>query len=464
MRLCFSIATAACLAIAPLAVAHHTSTPVIFTVAGTGESGYLNGSAPTQGRLNGPAGLAVDPVRGYWVADTINQRVRKVGAMFRGGAGNGRSGDAGDGGRADDAELQDPTALEFHPRGLLIADTANNRIRQIGPSGTISTFAGTSEQGFAGDGGPATAARLNGPEGLEVAADGTVLVSDSGNNRIRAIAPDGTIWTIAGGDAGFAGDRGPAEAALLRGPRGLALAGDGALLVADTGNHRLRRIGPDGVITTVAGNGGASSVGDGGPAAAAGLNRPSDVATASDGAVYVVETGGNRVRLIAPDGTISRFAGAGGPRYRGDGGAPAKALLNAPRAVEVLPRSGGVLIADTDNNVIRHVTVPGSSPLMAIAPTKLSIRARLRSKRLAPMAIQFQLSGPAQVVVAIHERRGPRVARFVRSGRAGHNRVAVPHRFRVGPRRLTKGRYVIRLAAVSRSTGRAFRSLELTVR
>ena len=466
MRLRPAIGVFALLLVAPAAVADHSTAPVIFTVAGTGTGGAGGSGPPSLTQLNGPVGLLADPTRpAYWIGDTINQRVRRAGALTSLFAGIGSAGDRGDGGRAVNAALQDPTALEVHPRGVLIADTANDRVRIVGHDGIIRAFAGGFEQGFAGDGGPAATALLNGPQGLEAAADGTVFIADTGNHRIRAVAPDGTIRTVAGAAQGFDGDGGPATQASLNAPRGLALAADGALLVADSGNHRVRRIGPDGVIATVAGNGAAASGGDGGPAGAAGLNRPSDVAVAADGSVFVAETGGNRVRRIAPDGTIGRFAGAGGPRYRGDGGNPAGALLNAPRGVEVLAGSPGVLIADTDNNAIRYVTTPGvDQALMAIAPVRRTMRARLLNGRVAPTVLGVQLSRRARVTVTVTERRGRRVARFTAAGTDGLNRIALPRRLRAGARRLTKGRYNLRLGAWTSGFGRAFSTMELTVK
>ena len=458
------------LAGATVALADHSGTPVAFTAAGGATDGFSgDGRSAALARLNGPAGVGVGP-GGIVVADTINQRVRTIDSrqVIRTVAGTGRSGDAGDGGPARSAELQDPTAVEWAPAGIVVADTANNRVRLIRPDGTIATIAGGPEQGFAGDGGPATAAQLNAPAGLEVAG-GTVFVADTGNNRIRAVGPDGRIATIAGtGAAGFGGDGGPATEARLNRPSGLALTADGALLVADAANNRVRRIGPDGRITTLAGNGGASSAGDGGPAAAAAVNNPLDVAVNGAGEIFIAETGGNRVRRVGTDGTISRFAGAGGPRYRGDGGPAAKALLNSPRAIEIGPSGQDLLVADSDNNRIRYVAIPSADGgLLALAPKSASVTTRLRRVKnrleVPPAQLRYVVSRAERVQIAIRTDRG-RFVRLLRgSAQHGANVVILPKVLRKGKRRLTKGFYTVTLTATGGGS-RVTKSMELIVR
>lgn len=475
-------AVAAAVAAAP---AQGASGPVIFTVAGGDRGGFAgDGGLATRSLLNGPAGLLWVP-NGFIVSDTINQRIR--GTDFNGrittGLGTGRSGDSGDGGTGIGSELQDPTALESSRNGLLFADTANSKIRGTyccdAPRGSLRTYAGTGVSGYSGDGGPATQAQLNEPTGL-LFIDDVIYIADTGNNRVRAILKDGTIRTIAGtGTAGFAGDGGPAAAALLNRPAGLASDYPRGIVVADSGNNRIRRIGFDGSITTVAGNGSASSGGDGGPATAAALNNPMDVA-AVGGELYIAETGGNRIRRVDKAGTISRFAGAGGPRYGGDGGPPQKALLNAPRAVEIFLGTGGpdLLIADSDNNRIRYVAVPRPvqpdsdqflGPLLALAPRPAAVRAPLRKRNgrlvVRDVKLGYVLSTGAPVTFVVRKKKTTRtMLRFTRPGGPGLNRTSLPRSLRSGKKRLTKGFYTLTLTARDKLGRVAVKKIELTVR
>jgi hypothetical protein len=241
----------------------------------------------------------------------------------------------------------------------LVADFANDRIRRIAPNGTILTVAGSGNRGFGGDGGPATDADLNRPRGVTPLPDGGYLVADTFNNRIRRVAPNGTITTVAGGPvAGAGGDGGAAAAAQLDLPSETVLLPGGGFLIADTGNDRIRRVGPDATITTIAGTTRGAG-GDGGPATAAQLNQPRDVTVASDGAVLVADTGNNRVRRIAPDGTITTVAGGGTPGFTGDGSPARTAQLNQPFSVEPTT-NGGFLVADTGNDRVRRVTPLGA--------------------------------------------------------------------------------------------------------
>jgi hypothetical protein len=268
----------------------------------------------------------------------------------------------GDGGPATAAQLSAPADVAVMPDGsLAIADTGNDRIRLVFPDGRIDTIAGTT-RGLSGDGGPADEAQLDRPTSVAVAADGSLLVSDTFNQRIRRITPDGTITSVVGahtprGVPGFGGDGGPAEAARVDHPGGLAALPGGGYLIADTGNHRIRRVGPDGMITTIAGTVAGFS-GDGGPATAARLNRPTDVAVADDGSILVADTGNQRVRRIEPDGTIVTVAGQSAG-FSGDR-APARfAQLANPSAVLPLT-NGGVLVSDTSNHRVRRVTPLGT--------------------------------------------------------------------------------------------------------
>lgn len=205
----------------------------------------------------------------------------------------------------------------------------------------ITTVAGSGEAGYTGDGGPATQAMLGGPDAVAVGPDGTLYVSD-GARHIRTVSPDGTITTIAGaGTSGFAGDGGPALEAQFAtadsfwGSGGMTVAADGTVYVADRGNHRIRTIAPGGTVNTVAGSGpsvvdagdstgmNGTFGGDGGPATAARLNNPSDVALGPDGTLYIADSYNYRIRAVAPDGVISTYAGVANPGDEGSGFFPA---------------------------------------------------------------------------------------------------------------------------------------------
>lgn len=243
----------------------------------------------------------------------------------------------------------------------------------------ISTVAGSGFGGFAGDGAAATAALLTSPSDLALVAGGGFLVADSSNHRIRRVAGDGVITTVAGSGpccgsgGGFAGDGGPADGAAVRlsQPRGVAALDDGSFLIADTGNHRIRRVSATGTITTVAGTGNAAATGDGGPATTASLNAPGGVAALPGGAFLIADTGNNRIRRVDASGTITMVAGnftAPSAGFSGDGGSATSAQLNAPARVVPLT-GGGFLIADTGNDRIRRVSATGTITTVAGSAT-----------------------------------------------------------------------------------------------
>jgi RHS repeat-associated protein len=282
------------------------------------------------------------------------QVVQAIGTL----AGTGVGGFSGDGGPAAAAQTT-PRAVTTGPDGSLYI-AGHQRVRRIAPDGVITTIAGTGTAGFSGDGGPATAARLNLPIGLALAPDGSLYVADTNNNRIRRVAPDGTIATVAGtGVAGFSGDGGLATAAALWGPRGLALGPDGSLYVSDTFNNRIRRIAPDGTISTAAGDGGFGASGDGGPATQADLGLIEGLAASPDGRVYLADDSFHRVRRIDPDGTINTVAGGLIPGFAGDGGPATSALLRRPLALSA-GADGSVFVAELTNARIRRVGPEGT--------------------------------------------------------------------------------------------------------
>jgi hypothetical protein len=273
----------------------------------------------------------------------------------------GTAGFSGDGGFATRAQLnQRFEVLSTADGGFHVADSGNHRVRRVVMTdGTITTVAGTGAPGFSGDGGPATAAELNIPEGLALTSDGGVLVVDNGNHAVRLIAADGTISTVAGtGTAGFSGDRGPAVTAELNGPVGVATTTDGGFLICDKLNHVIRRVVPDSTITTVAGDGTSGFIGDGGPATAAQLDAPDGVDTTFDGGFLIADTRNHVIRRVSATGTIDTVAGNVAPGFAGDGGPAISAQLDTPTHVVALA-DGGFLIADLHNHRVRRVSSSG---------------------------------------------------------------------------------------------------------
>jgi sugar lactone lactonase YvrE len=257
-----------------------------------------------------------------------------------------------------------PSSVAFDATGnLYFADTNRHVVYESSLAGVLTVVAGSGVQGFAGDGGPATSAELNGPEGVAVGADGTLYIADTGNERIRAVA-GGVMSTFAGnGTVGFGGDGGVAASAEFRRPNALAIDTSGALLVCDSGNERVRRISA-GVTQTVVGNGTQGFAGDGGPATSAELNLPMGLAVSSDGRVFVADSHNERVRVIATSGVISTFAGNGVAGFSGDGGAASAAELSLPRGL-IVTGLGAVLFADSNNQRLRTVNPGGTITTIA---------------------------------------------------------------------------------------------------
>ena len=269
-------------------------------------------------------------------------------------AGTGSPGDSGDDGPATQASLNQPSGLALDGRGnLYIADRGNHRVRRVGPDGVITTFAGTGRQGFEADGDAARFQKLNLPSGVALDAQGNVYIADRGNHRVRRVGLDGVIRTVAGtGTGGFSGDAGPATQARLNSPAGIAVDAKGNLYIADGGNHRVRRVGADGLVSTVAGTGQAGFSGDGGRASSAELSGPSGVWGDVEGNLYIADAGNRRIRKVGPDGIITTAAGGG--VSLGDGGPAEKAGFRDPTGV-ALDSRGNLYIADAGDHRIRRV-------------------------------------------------------------------------------------------------------------
>jgi sugar lactone lactonase YvrE len=297
---------------------------VVTTVAGAGVQGFSgDGGAAVVAELDSPAGLAISAMGDLYIADTHNHRVRKVAAatgIITTAAGAGVAGFSGDGGTATAARLDLPTALAIDAAGnLYVADTDNHRVRRIAAgTGVITTVAGDGVERFAGDGGPATASSIDSPNGLAVDAAGNLYIADTHNGRVREVSvASGVISTVAGtGSVGFSGDGGAATTAGLALPRGLTIDSAGNIYVADSANHRVRRISAAGVIATVAGQGTETFAGDGAPAVAARLDSPKAVAISPAGLLTLADRDNQRIRqldaLPAPGPDIHTIAGVGG--------------------------------------------------------------------------------------------------------------------------------------------------------
>jgi hypothetical protein len=353
------------------------STPLlaqnIATIAGTGTAGTsAEGVAANTAMVRFPSGSVVDTAGNIYYADTANHRVRVIAvgtSLVTTVAGSGSMGFAGDGGPASSARLAFPSAVALDSAGnLFIADTGNSRIRKVNKSdGNISTIAGDGTPDFGGDAGLATSAKLYYPTGVAVDALNNVYIADTFNHRIRAIAAGtGVISTVAGtGTAGLAGEGSSALSAQLNSPMSLAF-NAGTLYVADTLNHKVRSIG-GGLIATVAGTGVLGTSGDGGAAISARLNSPAAVTFDAFGNLYVADYGNSRVRAVpATGGIISAFAGTGTAGFAGDAGLASAANLNQPRGVASDLVGGGIVIADSTNQRIRRAGGPGSVTLNVI--------------------------------------------------------------------------------------------------
>jgi uncharacterized protein (TIGR03437 family) len=269
----------------------------IGTCCGPGPSGVPATSAQIS-----PQKIAVDASGNLYIADffSVVHKVSTNGTMTT-IAGNGKSGFSGDGGIATSAQLgASPNGLAIDGAGnVYIADSSNNRIRKVSAAGIITTVVGSGTAGLAGDGGPAAAAQLSNPLAVAVDGSGNLYISDSGNNRIRKVAANGgLISTIAGNGSG--GDGGPALVAQLQNPQGLAIDGQGNFFFADSGNSRVREISSSGVISTVAGTGGFAYAGDCAAAASAQVSFPADVAVDAAGNIFIADTGNFAVRRLQP--------------------------------------------------------------------------------------------------------------------------------------------------------------------
>jgi len=332
----------------------------IYTFAGNGIQGSTgDGGNATLAEINFPQGLAIDATGNIYFSERPGHKIRKIttSGIISTIAGIGTPGFSGDGFSAMSAQLNYPAGIAVDNSGnIYIADASNNRIRKINTSGIISTIAGTGVIGYSGDGGLATAAQISQPHGVAVDNSGNVYIADNGNHCIRMINTSGTITTIAGtGVAGYTGDGGPAASAELNSPTDISIDATGNIFIADWGNHSIRKISVTNTITTVAGTGTAGYSGDGGNAISAQLKAPYGLMVDASGNLYISDAGNARLRKVNSSGIINTIAGNGFAAYSGDGGPANVAGTSAYRSV--IDGSGNIYLVDADHMRLRIICV-----------------------------------------------------------------------------------------------------------
>lgn len=350
-----------------------TSQGVISTVAGNGFVQFRNeGGAAASSALSANA-VAAAADGTLYIASVLDSKILQVtpGGTVSTFAGNGAITYAGDGGPAARASFFNPLGVAVDRAGnVYVADSTNNRIRKIS-GGTVTTVAGNGSAGFAGDGGPATSASLFTPTAVAVDAADNLYIADYLNSRVRKVGTDGIITTVAGGAPlpVYSGDGGRAVGAGVAFPGGVAVDAAGNLYIAEINSQRIRKVDTAGIITTFAGNGSKGFTGDGGPATAASLNLfNSHAGLAVDGAgnVYIADVSNYRIRKVDSTGVITSIAGNGIAGFSGDGGPATSAGLNSPGDVAV-DGNGALYIADATNNRVRKVVTPQASAAPSIS-------------------------------------------------------------------------------------------------
>ena len=333
-----------------------------------------DGGVASQILLQDPMGVDVDAAGNVYLSDR-GRLIWKIGpgnvATVIGGTGS--RGSSPDGVSATEADLGLPEGIGLDARGrVYFADSLNSLVLRIELDGTLTRVAGTGEEGYSGDGGLARDAALARPFDVRVDAAGDIYIADFGNNRIRKITPDGIITTVAGtGEPGYSGDGGPAREAQIDGPYGLFPTGDGGVFIADSRNNVVRLVDTNGVISTIAGTGERGFSGDGGPALAARLDSPQALYLGRDGRLYINDEHNHAIRVLDSEGHIFRVAGTGRAGWAETGQPGIEAPLNDPETM-VVRRDGSVLITDGDNGRVVVLNADGSLHPFAGRPPKES--------------------------------------------------------------------------------------------
>lgn len=360
----------------------------IATIAGTGVNGYSGDGGPATLAAIRPTQIIYDNSGNLFFTDNSHAVIRKINTsgIISTVAGTGTSGYSGDGGPATAALINMPVGIVIDATGnIFFAEEGNNIVRKINTAGIISTYAGTGTSGFSGDGGPASAAKLHTPLGMAIDASGNLYVADGNNYVIRKISTTGIISTIAGNYAlgwGFSGDGGPATAAQMTGPNYLAVDLSNNLYIGDNGNARIRKVNAAGIISTFAGNGIASYTGDNGPATAASLDQPGGIYADLGGNIIFSDQMNNRIRKIDNFGIIRTIAGNGVGGYSGDSGPATAAELSGPSGIALDPNYN-LVIADLANSRIRKVT---TTPVIATSNFKVFLDKRCYGIQLTIIA------------------------------------------------------------------------------
>jgi NHL repeat len=363
----------------PPAPAAATPAPgTIVTVAGNGIAGFGGeGRLATTARLINLQSVAVDRGGNLYLSLNSVQRIRRVDAatgivttiagsapfeIIRGlQPGIGVGGYGGDGGPATRALLNNPQHLALDAAGnLYVSEVFNHRVRKIDPKGIITTVVGTGQQGFAGDGGPATAAQLNNPQGITIDAAGNLYIAESVGRRVRKVSPEGIISTVAGGGTAAVTEGARATEIALGALWGLAVDGAGNLFIGDRTLNRILKMSPAGLISIAVGSGKAGFSGDGGPATQAEINLPRNMVADQAGSLYFADANNHRVRKVSPEGIITTVAGSGPAgagvpgAFSGDGGPATEARLNTPAGLAI-DAAGNLILAENGNNRVRKV-------------------------------------------------------------------------------------------------------------
>jgi trimeric autotransporter adhesin len=341
----------------------------VYTLAGTGVQGYAGEDSVATDiavKINTPSQIAIDTAGNIIFADKNNAVVRRVNmrtGRIRTIAGNGTAGYSGDGGAATAAQLRAPVGVAVDDTGsIFISDLASQTIRRVTPLGVISTYAGVDNTpGFTGDGGPAAAANFHNPFYITVDKNRNLYIADTTNNLIRKIDPTGTISTVAGsGTAGYSGDGGPATAARLHWPTSVAADTLGNLYIMDSRNNAVRKVNSSGIITSIAGNPSIGAVswgytGDGGQATSAQLNYPIDLAVDKYGNVFIADINNDAIRMVTADGRIKTVAGCHVRGFNHDSNLATNTQFYAITAVK--ERNGILYISDSGNSRVRYMSL-----------------------------------------------------------------------------------------------------------